>query len=120
MSSEHSASQPVGIERIQDIAVITMAGRLDAQSMPAFDAQVSPLLAEPHRRILMDLGAVTFISSLGLRSLLKVIKHAAASGGRAALFAVPAPILEVIEMTGFSTLVDLYPDRGSALAGSFV
>lgn len=118
MSRDLSASLPAHIERVQNIPVITMAGRLDTQSTTAFDAQVAPLLAEPHRRILMDLAAVTFISSLGLRSLLKVIKHAAASGGRAALCAVPAPILEVIEMTGFSTLVDLYPDRATAVASS--
>lgn len=120
MSSASPAFQPARVESVQNIPVVTMAGRLDTENMPAFDAQMAPLLAEPHRRILMDLGAVTFISSLGLRSLLKVIKHAAASGGRAALFAVPAPIFEVIEMTGFSSLVDLYPDRASALADSLM
>lgn len=118
MSSASPGALPVRVESIQNIPVVTVTGRLDSESMPAFDAQMAPLLAQPHGRILMDLGAVTFISSLGLRSLLRIIKHAAASGGRAALFAVPAPILEVIEMTGFSSLVDLYPDRASALTGS--
>jgi anti-anti-sigma factor len=118
MSSASHASPPARIESVQNIPVVVMPGRLDTGSMPAFDAQMAPLLTEPHRRILLDMGAVTFISSLGLRSLLKLIKHAAASGGRAALFAVPAPILEVIEMTGFSSLVDLYPDRASALSSS--
>jgi anti-anti-sigma factor len=67
--------------------------------------------------ILIDFTAVTFISSAGLRSIVRLIKHTAAHGGRLGLFSVPDHVLEVIEICGFSSLVDIYPDRATALQG---
>lgn len=95
-----------------------MAGRLDASNIGLFDNLVAPLLTQPHARILMDMQALTFVASMGLRSILKIVKHAAASGGRAGAFAVPAMVLEVLEMTAFTRLMDVYPDRESALKAS--
>lgn len=98
--------------------MVAISGRLDTTSAPAFDAQTASLLEEKHARVLLDLSAVTYVSSAGLRSILKIIKHTAASGGRTGVFSVPAQILEVIEISGFQPLLDIYPDRESALQGS--
>jgi anti-anti-sigma factor len=105
------------IEYVADLPIVTVSGRLDTVTAPAFDTQLAAVLAEPRRRILLDLSEVTFISSAGLRSILYLIKHAAAQKGRIGLFAAPPHILEVIEISGFPSLVDLYPDRESALKG---
>jgi len=102
------------------VPVLTLSGRLDTVAAPVFDAQMAPFLAEPRSRILMDLSGVTYISSAGLRSILQLVKHASAHGGRLGLFAVPPSIQEVIEISGFPSLLDVYPDRESALQGSAV
>jgi len=94
-----------------------MAGRLDTANTGAFDGGVALLLTQPCPRILLDMHGLSFVSSLGLRSILKLIKHAAVSGGRAAAFSVPPMVLEVLEMSGFTTLLDVYPDRESAVNG---
>lgn len=65
----------------------------------------------------MDLSTVSYISSAGLRSILQLVKHAAAHGGRLGLFGASQHIMEVIEISGFSSLLDLYADRASALNG---
>lgn len=93
-----------------------MAGRLEASNLSAFESQIAALLALPHPRILLDLQALTFVASMGMRSILKIIRHAAASGGRAGAFSVPPTILEVLEITAFTKLMNVYPDRESALA----
>jgi anti-anti-sigma factor len=118
MHSNSPASVPAHVVCIQGIPVVSLAGRLDTASSPAFDAQTSSLFEEKHQRVLLDLSGLTYISSMGLRSLLKIVKHTAQSGGRTGIFSVPAQILELIEISGFSSLLDIYPDRESALNGN--
>ena len=118
MHSTSPASVPAHVVCTQGVPVVAISGRLDTTSAPAFDAQTASLLEEKHARVLLDLSAVTYVSSAGLRSILKIIKHTAASGGRTGVFSVPAQILEVIEISGFQPLLDIYPDRESALQGS--
>jgi anti-sigma B factor antagonist len=108
----------VHIEQVEQIPVITVSGRLDTRTAPLFDAEVQPLLATPRRRLLADVGGLTYISSAGLRSLLHLVKHTAAQQGRVGLVAVQPQILETIEISGFIGMLDVYPDRASALEAS--
>jgi anti-anti-sigma factor len=103
------------IEHERNLPVIKLSGRLDTVTAPALDAQLAPLLAEPRSKILVDLCDVTYISSAGLRSILQLVKHTAANGGRLGLFSASPNIVEIIEISGFPSLLDLYPDRESAL-----
>ena len=82
-----------------------------------FDAQLAPSLAAPRPRILVDLAGVTYISSAGLRSMLQLVKYTSAHGGRVGIFGAPPQIMEVIEISGFPGLMDVYPDKEAALSG---
>jgi anti-anti-sigma factor len=113
-----SESMEVSAETIDGILLITIAGRLDTNTASSFDAQLAPVLAQSQSNVLVDLGDVNYVSSAGLRSILQLVKHTAAHGGRVGLFGTQPHILEVIEMSGFPALLDLYPDRESALSQS--
>jgi stage II sporulation protein AA (anti-sigma F factor antagonist) len=106
----------VTTEHLGNVLLVTVSGRLDTGTAPVFDAQLAPLLAEPRPQILLDLGAVTYISSAGLRSILQLVKHTAAHGGRVGLHSAPGHIMEVVEISGFPSLLDVYPDRATALS----
>ena len=95
--------------------VVTITGRLDTLTAPAFDSQMKQALAEPRPRILIDASGVSYISSAGLRSIQQLMKHAEAHGGRVGLFAVPPPIMQVLGISGFPALLDIFPDRAAAL-----
>jgi anti-anti-sigma factor len=105
------------IEHLQGVPVVSISGRLDTITAPLFDAELAPSLLLVRAPILLDLTAVTFISSAGLRSILRLIEHTAAHGGRLGLVSVPGHVLEVIEISGLSSRIDIYPDRASALQG---
>jgi len=104
------------IEHLDKLLIVAISGRLDTATAPAFDAQMAPLLAAPRPHILLDLSAVAYISSAGLRSILQLVKHASAHGGRVGIFQASPQIHEVIEISGFPALLDIYPDRTSALS----
>ena len=115
MDCTHAGSAPSYVTCVDGVPVIAVSGRLDTISSPAFDTQIASLLADKYERVLLDMSAATYLSSAGLRSILKIIKYAAGCGGRVGMFSIPAPILEIIEISGFQALMDIYPDRETAL-----
>jgi anti-sigma B factor antagonist len=105
----------VVIEQHPRLLLVAISGRLDTASAPAFDAELAPLLAQPNPQILLDLTGVSYISSAGLRSMLQLVKHASAHAGRLGIFGASPQIMEVVEISGFPSLMDVYPDRTEAL-----
>lgn len=118
MTDNSSASVPAHIECVRGIPIMVVTGRLDATNALQFDAQAAPFLAEARIRVLLDLSGLTYLSSAGLRSIIRIIKHTAACSGRTGIFAVPAHILELIEISGVQPLLDVYPDRETAVNGT--
>ena len=104
------------IEHQGSTLIVEVSGRLDTASAPMFDAELAPFLASPRPHILLDFAAVTYISSAGLRSILHLVKHAEAHQGRVAIFGAPAHVMEVVEISGFPSLLDIYDDRAAALS----
>jgi anti-anti-sigma factor len=115
MESTSPSSGPARIAFVQGIPVVEVIGRLDVASAPLFDEQTAPLFTQHRARVLIDMSGTAYISSAGLRSILKVIKLCASGGGRVGVFAITPPILEILEISGFQTLMDVYPDRETAL-----
>ena len=96
--------------------LVEVSGRLDTATAPIFDAKLAPALAEPRPRIVVDLSGVAYISSADLRSMLQLVKFTSAHGGRVGIFGAPPHIMEVIEISGFPSLMDIYPDKATALS----
>jgi anti-anti-sigma factor len=115
MESTQPSSGPARVSFVQGIPVVEIIGRLDVASAPLLDAQTAPLFTQHRARVLIDMSQTAYISSAGLRSILKMIKLSATGGGRVGLFAVPPQIMEILEISGFQTLMDIYPDRETAL-----
>lgn len=115
MDSTSTASGPARVTCVQGIPIVAICGRLDTTNSAIFDAQTASVLKDRCSRILLDMSATTYVSSAGLRSILKIIKHTAACGGRTGIFSVSEPILEIIEISGFQSLLDIYPDQETAL-----
>src|SRR5260370_116163 len=96
-----------------EVQIVELTGRLDNLTAQEFDRKMA---AVPGTRIVLDLAKLEYISSAGLRSVLGALKRAGAQGGRLALAAPIPSVVEVFEISGFITLVPVYPDRASAVA----
>ena len=118
MDSTSSVSGPAHVACVQGIPVIAVCGRLDTTNAAVFDAQTASVFADRCARVLLDMSGATYLSSAGLRSVLKIIKHTAANGGRVGMYSIPPPILEILEISGFQALMDIYPDQETALKES--
>ena len=65
-----------------DVVVLSPRGRIDHASADAFKAVLEPYLAQagPGRPLVLDLGGVDYIASVGLRVLMLASRHARAQG----------------------------------------
>jgi anti-anti-sigma factor len=91
-------------------------GRLDAVTVPALEAAIDEQLAARHFRLVIDLSEVSYLSSSGLRALLRARRQAQSGGGDVALCALNERVAEVFEMIGFNNLFKIFPTSAEAAA----
>lgn len=99
----------------QGVKVAALKGRLDTATAPAAEAKMLALL-EGGAKVVADLAEVHYVSSAGLRVLLKAAKQAKAIGGSFAIAAPQAPVREVLEISGFDKILAIHPTRDTALS----
>jgi anti-anti-sigma factor len=95
--------------------VMTPTGRLNAESAQTFQERLLSCIDAGETSVLLDLAQLDYISSAGLRSLLIAAKRLQARDGRFAICALTANVREVFRMSGFDTIIDVHPDRATAL-----
>ncbi len=96
---------------------IALSGRLDSAQMPGADLRFYSLTAGRHKPALVDLSAVDFLSSLGVRMLLKSARSLQAEAC-ALVLAVPEGLVrKVIEASGLIGILPIVatPEEGLAL-----
>ena len=86
-------------------AVLSVSGRLDTTTAPSLEAAVVET-AGACDRLVLDFAGLEYISSAGLRVILKAQKAMSAKGGMKLLH-VGETIMEILEITGFSDLLTI-------------
>ena len=97
-------------------SVVTPNGRVDSQTAPQLDEALAALTAKGNCKIVVDLGKLEYISSAGLRALVKAAQAAKAGGGALKLASVPEAIQSVMYTVGLNQVVDTYADAEKAAA----
>lgn len=101
-----------------DVTVVAVSGRLDITTVPAFEERLLDLIPKGHRRIVVDLARLEYISSAGLRVLLLASKRLKPEGGRLVLAAAHGLVRQVLEISGFSGMIETCATTEEALARS--
>lgn len=91
--------------RFEDgVLTIFFAGRIDAAVAPQIEDEATEILAnEPHDNIVLDCTELSFLSSAGLRIVLRLAKKAKALK----IVNVSPTVYEVLEMTGFTEMFEV-------------
>lgn len=89
------------IERIEsEVETLALIGRLDTVTAPELEAELEKILPETNA-LVFDMEQLEYISSAGLRIILKTQK-ALKSKGEFKLIHVKEAVQEVFDITGFS------------------
>jgi anti-anti-sigma factor len=104
----------VTVSQRDGVSVMVLAGRLDAGSTAQVAEPLEALLTSGETQVLLDMGGVDYISSAGLQVLLRAAKLADAGRSRLVLCGLKAYVLEVLQMVGFASLLEMEPDCARA------
>ena len=97
----------VEIKREGDLATIVTGARIDTMNAGEFEKEINPILAEQGVNIVLDCNSLDYISSSGLRVVLKAQKMVSARKGDMTLTGVKPQIKKVFDMTGFSRFLKI-------------
>jgi len=82
--------------------VVTVRGEVDLATSPELELSVSRAFEGAPSLVVLDLEALTFIDSSGLRVLVSLAHEATSRGTSLALRAVPSHAQRVLDVTGLS------------------
>lgn len=86
---------------------LQIEGRLDTTTAPLFEKEITLLEADV-TDLVLDMSALAYISSAGLRVLLGAQKKMNRTGSMK-LTGVSETIMDVFEMTGFADILNIEP-----------
>ena len=104
------------IEKKQDgICILGLLGRLDSNTSPEFEKKIFEVIGDGTKSLIVDFESVDYISSAGLRVLLKAAKELKRSDGKIVLCSMKEYIKEVFEIAGFVSLFPIVSSVGDAV-----
>jgi anti-anti-sigma factor len=102
---------------IDSVTVVEMEGNLDTNTSVDAQDHVNGLMDDGAAKIVMDFTKVDFVSSAGLRVLLATAKRLGGVGGSLRICGLNDAVNEVFEISGFSTILEVFSTRDDAMQG---
>jgi anti-sigma B factor antagonist len=107
------------VENRGEITILAPRHRVDTNTSPAVEKIIWENIGDGDGKMVIDFSQVDYISSAGLRVLLKTAKQMKKGGGKLGLCNLNDQIKEVLELSGFMGIIGCYDSVDSCIA-SFV
>ena len=104
------------VERRDDVTLLAVGEVVDLATAPALEEAIDGLLAEEPKALIVDLSAVTFLASVGLRLLVSTHEKVSKSGEFAVVASGPITS-RPIQLTRLDQVFAMYTTLDEALAG---
>jgi anti-sigma B factor antagonist len=101
-----------------DVAIVKVTGEisLNKGGDVLLRDKIQSLLQQGHRKLLLDLGSVSYVDSAGLGQLVQVHTVTAQNGGTLKLLNVTKRLKDLLVVTKLLTVFDTYESEPEALA----
>lgn len=98
-----------------EVTRVILDGRLDIQGSAAIDLKMN-VLAGSSKFLLLDLTNVSFLGSMGLRSIVLPAQTVKRRGGKMALLNPSPMVEEVLKASNIDEIIPIYHDLDAAVA----
>ena len=95
--------------------LLTLDGRLEGRSAPILTERIFAAVGRGNARVVLDCRQMGYVDSSGLRALLVSAKLCNDKGGRLVLAALSPECQSIIDMGGFTSIIDYFDTREAAL-----
>ena len=89
---------------------------MDAENAPAFETQCESWISQGINQLVVDVGDLTYVSSMGLRSFVTVGKRLQEKGGKLRICRQTGLVRQVFEITRLNSIFPPYQSLEAALA----
>ena len=86
------------------VVIVTPQGRFDTNGSPEVERVLTDHIARGARRIVLDLSHIEYISSIGLRVILKTVMAMSRTGGKVALCGGNDHSRTVLQLSGVMSM----------------
>jgi anti-anti-sigma factor len=99
----------------ENLRRIMISGRLDMPGTDSVASQLAELTAAPKKGVVVDLSAVKFLASIGIRALLTSAKAVQQRGGKMVLVVRKgSTVVMSLEATGVDLLIPIFNNASDA------
>ena len=93
---------------------VVLGGRLDTHTFEDLDEQLAPLLTRHLQSLVLDLAALDYISSAGIRSIFKARKALGVHGGKVLVVNPQAQIQKVFDVVKAVPMHEIFSSTAEA------
>jgi anti-sigma B factor antagonist len=105
----------IDIKEMNEIQILSVKGSIDADTASEFDQSLEKQISGGRDRIILDLSQLEYISSAGLRVIMKAAKKMEITGGEMAIVGLRGVVQEVFKVSGFYSLFNIYDSEEEAV-----
>jgi anti-anti-sigma factor len=95
---------------------VALEGRLDTVGVDKVEPRFTAVVTEAARDLALDLSAVTFLASMGVRMIIATARAQRARGLNLVLFGAQPMVQSTLRMVALDQIIPIVPDRPSAEA----
>jgi len=102
-------------EQNPKVVVVKLAGHLDSHTAPPAATKMLAALEQSAAGVILDLGALDFISSAGISALIDTQKKAKAAGKQVALIHTHPSTYKIFKIAALDKVFKFYEEEADAL-----
>jgi anti-sigma B factor antagonist len=103
---------------VGDVTVIELSGQLvDGPGGDSLRAEIKQLLASGRRKFLVNMGALSWISSSGIGIVVSALSTIRQAGGRMKLAQLSKQVESIVVITKLGSVLEIHASEAEALAG---
>jgi anti-sigma B factor antagonist len=102
-------------EHTDGVEIFSVKGSLDSNTSPEFEALIYKTLENGQRKLILDLEDLDYISSAGIRVMLKTTKDLKRMDGNIVLCSLQDYVREVFDIAGFDGYLNIENNLDGAM-----
>jgi len=105
----------VKANEVNGVVVVKLLGNLDTNTAPDAESEIDNWLEKGTQKMVINLEETKYVSSAGLRIFLATAKKMTAREGAVKLCCPNEVVQEILDISGFSTILDVKKTEEEAL-----
>ena len=102
-------------KRLNEIVIFKLNGNLNSNTSPALEDKIFEAIKNESKNMILDFEDLDYISSAGLRVIMKTAKNLKQSEGMIVLCSMQDYVKEVFEIAGFDAYLPIVSTMDDAL-----